>query len=64
MKKYNSLKSLGIKKRYNRGLNKYGYREITVVLQDRTVWDLIPEYNIYERREGIMWNEGMKFHNI
>lgn len=64
MQRYNQLKKIGIRKRYHLGHNQWGYPIISLVLSDRTVWDLIPEYNIYEKREGILWNEGMKFTNI
>lgn len=59
MKKYQDLKKIGIKKRYNLGLNKWDYPVIVLVLQDRSIWDLIPEFNKYERREGMLWNEGL-----
>jgi hypothetical protein len=57
--KCNTLHSFGIKKKFRLGVNKYGYADVVLVLQDRTVWDLIPEYNIYEQRDGWLWNESM-----
>lgn len=49
---YSELQALGIKKKYDLGINEWGFRERLIVDEFDNQWDYIPEDQLYEKRDA------------
>lgn len=48
---YFELEQLGIRKVIHKGRNEYGLKEKEIIMNDGSVWDYIPEDNLYEKKD-------------
>jgi len=49
---YFELDEAGISKKINHGKNKFGLIERTIILNDGSQWEYIPEDNLYELKSN------------